>query len=551
MDYKNEIEKVAKAKSTDIVKYVAQNKDKIKKLSPKALKALGIAGGATAGIALADKLISKHDKEKLQDDKKVNLRRDIIVPGAKRTMKQVAAASVPIAAGVLIPAYLKHRPKKDGYVFNDMAEALKYTQGQRVMQPEQAKKFLKAGVKASAGAYTASKLYFRDKSLRDRAKITGDKVSIGERALNLATPTIRKKMPSTTATALIAKRMPMTPEAQMQMKRQIDDAMKKKNQEKKASQVHYELEIEKKAASYDARRKKQYQQLLKRMYGGNEGMMEALRQNGGDVGIYHGTPNLDAVLKNGLNRSVGSGTTSTAYGKGVYFGDRDIANLYGKNGGVVRLKKPSELKGTKTLYPKTTKAMTTDLKMNPKLVGPEVNKFRAYGGDALKRMDGLVLNGQPINDIHISNVGWELGQQLKKKDKSFVRRNLDKGEYSKNVGELRKLKQNGATNKQYKKAKRMTIMDSMKQTNDAAPTNPQFLYKTKTIDPNLLTEVKDNANPKNVTSKVVDSAKNNKTLSRNAKIGLGLGAGALALGAGAYGLKKLRDKKKEENNATL
>lgn len=39
-------------------------------------------------------------------------------------------------------------------------------------------------------------------------------------------------------------------------------------------------------------------------------------------------------------------------------------------------------------------------------------------------------------------------------------------------------------------------------------------------------------------------------LSRNAKIGLGLGAGALALGAGAYGLKKLRDKKKEEKKAS-
>lgn len=155
------------------------------------------------------------------------------------------------------------------------------------------------------------------------------------------------------------------------------------------------------AASFDARRSKQYWQLLKRLYGGSEEAVQAIRESG-DPNIWHGTrgEQLPQIDKEGLK--VGP---FREFGKGTFFGDRYTAELYGSPkvthrgfsagniwdnetkesisdpakmvewvkkhpnqkeytlspGGYVRIARPSELKGTKTLYPDVTKSKVFDM----------------------------------------------------------------------------------------------------------------------------------------------------------------------------------------------
>jgi GNAT superfamily N-acetyltransferase len=173
---------------------------------------------------------------------------------------------------------------------------------------------------------------------------------------------------------------------------------------------YYEKEIKgplaKEAASFDARRNKQYWQLLKRLYGGNDEAVEAIKETR-DPGIYHGTRQemLPSVLSKGLKAG-----PFREFGMGTFFGSRHIAELYGNDfvthngmkagnvwdeegfksisdpkemidyarnnpdsgyeislGGISRLAKPSELHGTKTLYPTVTKAKVFDISDNQTL----------------------------------------------------------------------------------------------------------------------------------------------------------------------------------------
>jgi hypothetical protein len=105
------------------------------------------------------------------------------------------------------------------------------------------------------------------------------------------------------------------------------------------------------AASFDAQRKKQYWQLLKRLYGGSDEAVHAIKATG-DSGIHHGTieQNIPSIIENGLkpgHRGI--------YGDGQYFGSKKEADFYARNShgtpAMVRFKKPSELKETKELYP--------------------------------------------------------------------------------------------------------------------------------------------------------------------------------------------------------
>lgn len=115
--------------------------------------------------------------------------------------------------------------------------------------------------------------------------------------------------------------------------------------------------FEKLARSYDAKRKKQYRHMLKRMYGGDEEMIEAIRKSG-DPNIYHGTSELDAKKSILTEGAKADKNTANAFGKGTYFADKDRALHYTRNGpgadttpdGLVRFKRPSELKGTKVTY---------------------------------------------------------------------------------------------------------------------------------------------------------------------------------------------------------
>lgn len=83
----------------------------------------------------------------------------------------------------------------------------------------------------------------------------------------------------------------------------------------------------KEARSLDAQRKKQYWQMMKRLHGGNDEAVEAIRKSGDD-GIWHGTREelIDSIDENGLQ--VGP---FREFGKGTFFGDKQTANYYARN----------------------------------------------------------------------------------------------------------------------------------------------------------------------------------------------------------------------------
>lgn len=115
------------------------------------------------------------------------------------------------------------------------------------------------------------------------------------------------------------------------------------------------------AASFDARRSKQYWQLLKRQYGGGDEAVNAIKQTGDD-GIWHGAHPMmmDSIAKEGLNPS----GRMQLWGRGQYFAPKNLAEGYTRHtgeAGLIRLKKPSELRGTKELYPDVQNAVKQDL----------------------------------------------------------------------------------------------------------------------------------------------------------------------------------------------
>lgn len=158
----------------------------------------------------------------------------------------------------------------------------------------------------------------------------------------------------------------------------------------------YKKQIEKIARSDDAKRKKQYKQMLKRLYGGNEGMVESIRESR-DPNIYHGgrSSEMNSIAEKGLNAG-----PYREFGKGVFFGDNKTSRYYSANklvdnngiesiyggfdaataspqevksfiaghpdykfskGERVRMARPSELKGTKQFYPNPNKSMVFDI----------------------------------------------------------------------------------------------------------------------------------------------------------------------------------------------
>lgn len=189
----------------------------------------------------------------------------------------------------------------------------------------------------------------------------------------------------------------------------------------------------KESRSFAARQRKQYKQLLDRLYGGKGKWESSLQENGERAwpGIYHGTstPNADDIMQNGM-----SGTEKARYrefGKGSFFGDKETAERYIPDptsfktdgsewgimdrvehkdklftnlkeitnylsnhpseeisgitfqpGSLLRLKTPNEMRGTQRLYPNTNKAMVFDLEDGKTIydVAPDPIKY-------LKRRD--------------------------------------------------------------------------------------------------------------------------------------------------------------------
>jgi hypothetical protein len=114
------------------------------------------------------------------------------------------------------------------------------------------------------------------------------------------------------------------------------------------------------AASFDAQRNKQYWQMLKRLHGGSDEAVEKIKTTG-DSGIYHGTidRNVPGIEEKGLLPASREGL-----GAGQYFGDKPTADFYAQYShgtpAMMRFKKPSELSGTKELYPDVNKASKFD-----------------------------------------------------------------------------------------------------------------------------------------------------------------------------------------------
>ena len=139
----------------------------------------------------------------------------------------------------------------------------------------------------------------------------------------------------------------------------------------------YKNQIEKTAASYDARRKKQYWQMLKRLYGGTDRAINNLSKTR-DFNIYHGTNPfaVDKIMKDKLKPG-----RKNIFGKGVYFGDKPLANDYAMGFGIksnaIRFKRPSELKGSKELYPDINKVFkeSVDLDANKNIKPDNLNVY--------------------------------------------------------------------------------------------------------------------------------------------------------------------------------
>lgn len=131
------------------------------------------------------------------------------------------------------------------------------------------------------------------------------------------------------------------------------------------------LGLTKLAASFDARRAKQYWQMLTKLHGGNDEAIAAIKQTG-DHGIYHGTnpSNVQNVLQNGLQANAEK-VNGQQLGRGVYLGNREKAMQYTKENtlfskehrseGMLQIKPPSELRGTKQLYPQAQNVMKADI----------------------------------------------------------------------------------------------------------------------------------------------------------------------------------------------
>lgn len=299
------VAKFGKAKSTALEIYKNTAAKQGKKINPKVLKSVALGAGGIAGATAIDKAIKKHDEKKLKDDTKVRFRRDILMPGAKRTAKQMAVGAVPIAGAVLGATYLRHSPKKSGHVFSDMAKAQKYTQGQRVFNPEQARDLLKKSVKAGGAAYVGSKFYLRDKDLRDRAKVTGQEIKPSDRVMNALVPVARKKLPKSIKSTGIGSVLALsTPEVQIQLKRQKEESKNKMN--KKAFDL-VENSFEK-IARLTQEEMKEFQSLAPKIESKQKSMMkkdkkdidkDALGQIGGTAGAIGGTKLINSARREG------------------------------------------------------------------------------------------------------------------------------------------------------------------------------------------------------------------------------------------------------------
>ena len=134
--------------------------------------------------------------------------------------------------------------------------------------------------------------------------------------------------------------------------------------------------IEKYAKSYDAKRKKQYWQMLKKIHGGNDEAIKAMIKK--DIrDDFSGAEHIKNML---IEPNVKALNRPKKYSDkfSVFAAKSESApSLDGRD---ARLKTPSELWGSKTLYPKTTKfSQTGELNINPRAMD-EMTRDVKYRG---------------------------------------------------------------------------------------------------------------------------------------------------------------------------
>ena len=327
------------------------------------------------------------------------------------------------------------------------------------------------------------------------------------------------------------------------------------------------------AASPDARRKKQYWQLLKRMYGGSDRAVERLRETR-DPNIYHGTraKNIPSILAQGLKAGEG------IFGKGVYFGTEPTTEAYAmdflvdksgkrlwkdipkdlKNlpegasidkGTRVRLKRPSELKGTKIFYPDVQKAMVFDVSAEKPL-----HTMNYAGLGARQPITELMAHREHTSTSRLAKQIKRRMADLSKDEvakieiEALKRRGLPPDELKRAIEEVNKIKdhaiydssiaarylaEEAVTPKDPKKLNKLKYYGTRgrKRVFDQIGNPVEQILIKQDIDPNLL-------------SVPNSSLQKHKGLSRNAKIGLGVGLGAAAIGTG-IALHKRRRKQRE------
>jgi hypothetical protein len=181
-----------------------------------------------------------------------------------------------------------------------------------------------------------------------------------------------------------------------------------------------------KQASINALRKKQYWQILKRMYGGTDEAVNAIKSSK-DVGVYHGSK---AKAEDLINSKILPATERNVFGKGAYLGSRESASKYiGEGGSLTRLKRPSELKG-KEVYPKITGVSNSDIRVNPKVADKDLRKLQTFGPGHDDKTFYKEYTKRHSGGENLLPIGWD---NAKYKNKAL----LDKALYTKSLDKLK------------------------------------------------------------------------------------------------------------------
>lgn len=135
--------------------------------------------------------IAKSKNRDIETDTKVRYGRDVIKPNAKRSLAAGAISAIPAATAFGLVNGLKHKPKAPGTVFNTMEKARKYTASEKVIKAHGLldKKIAKGTLMAAPLIFAASKLALSDKALRKGSeKYLGREATKEERQLNAVAP---------------------------------------------------------------------------------------------------------------------------------------------------------------------------------------------------------------------------------------------------------------------------------------------------------------------------------------------------------------------------